>query len=154
MSTTFEVKILAIVEFSAHGKPCCSDQISDSFDSLKCSDSRGNVGTDSVDAEVAVTRLAGPVDDRTTASPLQSGEPAQADGRRRTAASSDEQGSYLALQTIARDVPRQFGHALQAKGHWFEPSCAHCFRIPVPSSAPEGGTETLRSELAEQPVIV
>jgi hypothetical protein len=57
MSTTFEVKILAIVEFSAHGKPCCSDRISDSFDSLKCSDSRGDVGTDSVDAEVAVTRL-------------------------------------------------------------------------------------------------
>lgn len=57
MSTTFEVKVLAIVEFSAHGKSCCSDQISDSFDSLKCSDRRGDVGTDSVDAEVAVTRL-------------------------------------------------------------------------------------------------
>jgi hypothetical protein len=42
------------------------------------------------------------------------GEPARADDRRRTATSSDEQRSHLALQTIARDVPRQFGHALQA----------------------------------------
>jgi hypothetical protein len=91
-----------------------------------------------------VAGLAGPVDDRTTAfaAPVRymadesvseanqisgepNGEPAQADGRRRTAASSDEQRSYLAPQAIARDVPRQFGHALQARGHWFEPSCAH-----------------------------
>ena len=41
---------------------------------------------------------------------------------------------HQSLATSA-DVPRRFGHVLQARGHWFEPSCAHQvgghFRMPV-----------------------
>jgi hypothetical protein len=53
------------------------------------------------------------------------GEPTEADAGRRTATSGDNQFSELPLQATPGDVPRRKNCALQARGHWFEPSCAH-----------------------------
>ena len=40
-----------------------------------------------------------------------------------------------------RDVSRWFGHVLQARGHWFEPSCAHQVRgyVGPVGGEPSGG---------------
>ncbi len=47
------------------------------------------------------------------------------------------------------DVPRRFGCVLQARGHWFEPSCAHQVRgVPVEEIARlTGHQQTSTTEL-------
>jgi hypothetical protein len=39
-------------------------------------------------------------------------------------------------QAQVRDSPGQLGHVLQARSPWFDPKCAHFFRIPVQLSLP------------------
>jgi hypothetical protein len=56
------------------------------------------------------------------------GEPTQADTGQRRATPGDNNSSLLAEQATADDAQRRNERVLQARGHWFEPSCAHQVR--------------------------
>ncbi|SRR6266536_732263 len=58
------------------------------------------------------------------------GEPTTSGTRPRQATSSHGHCWWMPRRATSSHVQRRYDLALQARGRWFEPTCAHCFSRP------------------------